>query len=280
MRVVGRLREWISFRPCIGWGKGSGGGAGFVWKNADAFIAIAVAAGVVVAEVVGNPSMEVVDSAILVLLGATAFVLLRDRESRGELDDLRLLAGDAISDRPYQVVTQENHWDLKTRDRSTVKVIEQLRFTRNDVSTIADWSTGDGQVERYDGRWKRAKGEDWLPAMMIHKFAIRNGEKVIYSLDEEHCRGDELHWCVERDAVDRFPNRNESVSLEARTKSDHPRVMQIAWPPDAAPSHVEIRLEGQPARTLATRRKNGRACVEEKIAGLPVGKSVKIAWTW
>jgi hypothetical protein len=252
----------------------------FVWKNADVFIAMSVAGGVVVAEVVGHPSTEVVDSAILVLLGATAFVLLRDRDGRGELDDLRLLAGDAISDRPYQVVTQENHWNLKKRDESIVKVTEQLRFTRNDVSTIADWSTGDGRVERYVGQWKRAKGEEWLPAEMIHKFSIRNGEKVIYSLDAEHCRGDELYWCVERHAVDRFPNRNESVSLEARTKSDHPRVMQVTWPPDATPSHVEIRFEGRPARTLPTRRKNGRAYVEEKIAGLPVGKSVKIAWTW
>lgn len=232
------------------------------------------------AEVVGNPSTEVVDSAILVLLGATAFVLLRDRDRRGELDDLRLLARDAISDRPYQVVTQINHWDLKDRDNATVKVTEQLRFTRNDVSTIADWSTGDGEVVRYIGRWKRTKGEAWLPARMIHKFGIRNGEKVIYSLDEEHCRGDELYWEVERDAVDRFPNRNEGVSLEARTNSDHPRVMRITWPPDASPSHVEIRVEGQPARTLSTRRKNGREYVEEKIAGLPVGKTVKIAWTW
>jgi hypothetical protein len=254
--------------------------AKFAWKNADAFIAMGVAVGVVIAEVVGSPSKEVVDSAILVLLGATAFVLLRDRDKRGELDDLRLLARDAISDRPYQVVTQVNHWDLKDRQRTTVRVTEQLRFTRNDVSTIADWSTGDGRVERYRGRWKRTENEAWLPAEMIHKFSIRNGEKVIYSLDEEHCRGDELHWDVERDAVGRFPNRNESVSLEARTNSDHPRVMHITWPPDASPSHVEIRVEGQPARTLATKRKNGRACVEEKIAGLPIGKTVKIAWTW
>jgi len=131
--------------------------AGFVWKNADAFIAMGVAIGVVIAEVLGSPSAEVVDSAILVLLGATAFVLLRDRDTRGELDDLRLLARDAISDRPYQVVTQVNHWDLKDRDRTTVSVTEQLRFTRNDVSTIADWSTGDGEVVRYNGRWKRER---------------------------------------------------------------------------------------------------------------------------
>ena len=166
------------------------------------------------------------------------------------------------------------------RDRTTVKVTQQLRFTRNDVSTITDWSQGAGRVERYEGQWRRSESEPWLPAKMIHKFSIRNGEKVIYSLDEEHCRGDELYWCVEREAVGRFPNPHESVSLEARTKSDHPRVMYITWPPNAAPSHIEIRFEGQPARTLSAKRKNGRVYVEEKIVGLPVGKAVKIAWAW
>jgi hypothetical protein len=255
-------------------------GLRFLWRNADAALVIAVAAGVVVAEVVGSPSPEVVDSAILGLLGVTAVVLLRDRVGRDDLEDVRKLAGDAISDRPYEVVWQNNHWDLKDRENTTVKVTEQLRFTRNDVSTITDWSQGDGKVVRYDGRSRRSESEPWLPARMIHKFPIRNGEKVIYSLDEEHCRGDELYWCVERDAVGRFPNPHEAVSLEARTKSDHPRLMYITWPPDAAPSHVEIRFEGQPARTLSTKRKNGRAYVEEKIVGLPVGKVVKIAWTW
>lgn len=252
----------------------------FLWRNADAALVIAVALGVVIAEVVGSPSTEVVDSAILGLLGVTAIVLLRDRVGRDDLDDVRKLAGDAISDRPYEVVWQNNHWDLKDRNRATVKVTEQLRFTRNDVSTITDWSQGDGEVVRYEGQWRRSESEAWLPAQMIHKFPIRNGEKVIYSLDEEHCRGDELYWYVERDAVGRFPNAHEAVSLEARTKSDHPRLMYITWPLDAAPSHVEIRFEGQPARTLSTKSKNGRAYVEEKIVGLPVGKVVKIAWTW
>lgn len=255
-------------------------GVRFLWGNADAALVIAVAFGVVLAEVVGSPSRGVIDSAILGLLGVTAFVLLRDRGGRDDLGDIRKLAGDAVSDRPYEVVWQNNHWDLKDRDRTTVRVTEQLRFTRNDVSTITDWSQGDGKVERYEGQWRRSENEPWLPAKMIHKFSIRNGEKVIYSLDEEHCRGDELYWCVKRDAIGRFPNPNEAVSLEARTKSDHPRVMYITSPPDASPSHVEIRFEGQPARTLSIKRKNGRAYVEEKIVGLPVGKAVKIAWTW
>lgn len=259
------------------WTKGLGK---FIWKNVDAFVVIVVAGGVVVADVVGKASPDAVDSAILAVLGVTAIVLLRDRASRDGLDDLRRLAGDAISDRPYEVVTQDNHWDLTARDRTTVRVTEQLRFTRNDVSTIADWSTGDGEVVRYDAKWKRPGNRTWIPAQKIHKFPIRNGEKVIYSLDEEHCRGDMLDWFVEREAVGRFPGTHESVSLSARTKSGHPRIMRITWPQGVNPANIEIRYKGQPAHRLSPRRKNGRAYVEETISELPVGEAVEIAWTW
>lgn len=252
----------------------------FLLVNADAILVIAVAFGVILLQVFGSPSTELVDTAILGVLGVTAIVLLRDRETRNELESIRQLAGDAISDRPYEVVWQNNHWDLKDREHTTVKVTEQIRFTRNDVSTIADWSQGPGEVVRYEAKWRRSHRETWIPAEKIHDFPIRSGEKVIYSLDEEHCRGDMLDWSVERDAVGRFPNAHESVSLEARTKSDHPRIMRITWPLDAHPTHIEIRFKGQPARTITPKRKRGRSFVEEKIRGLAVGEAVEIAWTW
>lgn len=207
-------------------------------------------------------------------------MLLRDRVERDDLTDLKVLAGDAISDRPYEIVKQHNHWDLISRERNTMRAVEQLRFTRNDVSTIADWSTGDGEVVRYDAKWKRPSSTTWIDAKKIHEFPIRYGEKVIYSLEEEHCRGDMLDWLVEREAVGRFPSAHESVSLAARTKSDYPRVMRVTWPEGVTPSNVELRYKGQPARPLHTRSKDGRAYVEETINELPIGEAVEIAWTW
>ena len=259
------------------WLKGAGN---FVWRHADAFFVIGVAVGVLLTEALGNPAQEVVDSAVLGLLAAVAFMLLRDRVERDDLTNLKVLAGDAISDRPYEIVKQDNHWDLATRERTTMRAVEQLRFTRNDVSTIADWSTGDGEVVRYEARWKRPSSDTWIDAKKIHEFPIRNGEKVIYSLEEEHCRGDMLDWFVEREAVGRFPGAHESVSLSARTKSDYPRVMRVTWPEGVTPSHVELRYKGQPARPLYTRSKDGRVYVEETINELPVGEAVEIAWTW
>lgn len=253
---------------------------GFVWHNLDALVVIAVGFGVIGLQIVGEPKPELIDAAILALLATTAIVLLRDRIGRDDLINLRQLAGDAISDRPYEVVWQENEWDIRSREHSTMRMTQQLRFTRNDVSTIAHWNQGDGHIERYSAKWRRSKRAAWIPATKIHTFPIHNGEKVIYSLDEEHCRGDMLEWCVERDAVNRFPGAHETASLEAKAKSDHRRIMRVTWPADAAPSHVEIKFKGAPARTLATRRKDGRPYVEEKIAHLAIGEVVEIAWTW
>jgi hypothetical protein len=252
----------------------------FIWKHADAFLVIAIAFGVVIAEVVGNPSSEVVDSAILGLLGVTAVILLRDRVGRDDLNDLRLLARDAISDRPYEVVWQRSEWDLRDRENATMCRTQQIRFTRDDVSSIDHWSAGPGEVVRYEAKWKRPGGRQWIPAHKIHSFPARMGEKVIYSFDEEHSRDDMLDWCIERDAVGRFPDSHEGVSIEGSTQSEHPRVMKIIWPQGVNPSNIELRLEGQPSRPILTKRKAGRVCVEERIQGLGVGETAEIAWVW
>jgi hypothetical protein len=258
--------------------------ARFVWENADALLVILVGLGVATLEIFGSPSKEVVDGAILGLLAVTSVVLLRDREERraehGELAALKRLASDAISDRPYEVVWQTNHWDLVERDRSVVTQIEQIRITRMDVATNFQWSRGDGETERTDARWRRTRGAAWIAARKIYDFPVRGGTKEIFCFDEEHSQGDMLEWCTEREFRDRFPGVHEGVELEARVKSDHPRTLRITWPPESPPSHVEMRHGGQPARTLVPRRKRGRCYVEEKVPGLEIGEVVRIDWTW
>ncbi len=155
-----------------------------MWHNLDALVVIAVGFGVIGLQIVGEPKPELIDAAILALLATTAIVLLRDRIGRDDLTNLRQLAGDAISDRPYEVVWQENEWDIRSREHSTMRMTQ------------------------------------------------------------------------------------------------HRRIMRVTWPADAAPSHVEIKFKGAPARTLSTRRKDGRPYIEEKIAHLAIGEVVEIAWTW
>jgi hypothetical protein len=252
----------------------------FVWHNLDAVVVIVVGFGVVGLQIFDNPKQDLIDSAILALLATTAIVLLRDRIGRDDLANLQQLANDAVSDRPYQVVWQRNEWDLKDRDNATIRVRERLRFTRNDVATIAHWSAGDGEDTRNEAKWRRSEGTGWVKAKKIHQLRVRGGEKVIYCFEEEHNRGDMLDWQIERDAVRRFSRDHESVSLRARTNSDHPRVMRILWPDGTRPSRVELRYDGQPARQLSPRLEDDRFCVEEKIPGLLVGEAVEIAWTW
>jgi len=265
MRAIGR---WLK------------GPALFALRNADAFLAMAVAVTVIVLLAVGNPPTEVVDAAILGLLAAVALALLRNRSGAGGLDDLRQLASDAMADRPYLVIHQTNEWDIRDRDHVKTRLTQELRFTRNDVSTIEHSSQGDGTVESYVARWRRSPGSEWIQARKIHAMAIERGEKVIYSLEEEHCRGDMLEWCIEREAVGRFPSDHERVTLEAKAVSDHPRVMRIIWPKEHDPKHVEIRFGGQPARPLKPRRRKGRLEVEEKVSFQRIGEEVAILWNW
>lgn len=252
----------------------------FALRNADAIFAIAVAITVIALIVLGNPSTELIDAAILGLLASVALALLRDRSGAGGLDDLRQLAIDAMTDRPYQVIHQTNEWDIRDKDHVRTRLSQQLRFTRNDVSTIEHASQGEGVVESYEAKWRRSSASEWIPAKKIHEMAIERGEKVIYSLEEEHCRGDTLDWCIEREAVDRFPREHERVTLEAKAISDHPRVMRIVWPNEREPKHVEIRVAGQPARPLKPKRRKGRLEVEEKILFRSIGEEVAIVWTW
>jgi hypothetical protein len=249
-------------------------------KNADACFAIAVALAVIVALAIGHPSDEVVNAAILGVVGAIALSLLRGRGNR-DLNALTQLAGDAISDRPYEIIWQKNHWDLIDRDHAFVKSTELLRFTRNDVATIADWSRGPGRIESARAKWRRSHDNQWIEAREIHAFHVRRGgDKTIYCFEEEHNRGDMLEWSVEHNFLGRFPNRNESVGFEARTRSEHPRIMRITWPADAPPMNVELRYEREAARELQPREKDGRAYVEEKVPGLGIGQSVEISWNW
>jgi hypothetical protein len=257
----------------------------FLWDNYDAILVLVVSCSVLVLELFGDPSRELVDSAILGVLGVTALVHLRDRSHRADLSHLLQLAGDAITDRPYEAVWQENEWDLRDPQTSFVTQTEQIRFTRNDVATNFHWAAGEGELLEDKAKWRPSEGKEWIPAPKIHEFSVRGGTKAFYSFDEEHCRGDMLEWCVERKYNGRFPTKHESVQLTAWVPSDHPRIMRIIWPTDAPPAHVQIRLitvrhGKEPARAITPRRREGRAFIEEKAPGMEIGDIVRVEWTW
>lgn len=252
----------------------------FLWRHGDAMFVIVVAFGVAVLEIFGSPSEEVVDAAVLATLGTVAIVLFRDRLDRGSTAALEQLASDAISDRPFEVVSQEKEWDLVDRDHAVVTKTEEIRFTRKEVATKAEWDDSDGSVEEAVGRWRRDAAMPWIDAEVVHDFRVRGGKKTIYCFNEEHSRGDTLEWQTQVKAFRRFSAPHESVSMTANTKADHPRTLRLMWPERMPPNRVEIRHGSKPAAKLQVRRKNGRSYVEEKIVGIPVGEMVKIEWTW
>ncbi len=239
----------------------------FVWRNLDAVFVIVVGLAVAVLQVVGRASEETVDAAILGLLAVTAVIPLRTRGRRGELDEVKEIARDALSERP-------------TRDRAVITSTRRVRFIHDRVSTMEHWSDGDGTVLDHHAFWRRAEGRRWMPARKIHSMPIEGGENVIYCLEEENSRGDMLEWKVERETVGRFPQRHERVSLRAGARSDHPRQMRIMWPVDSPPSNVELRYRGNPGRELSPIKKADRMEVVERVPRLAVGEVVEIRWFW
>jgi hypothetical protein len=275
----------------------------FALRNIDAILIILLAAAVLALEAIGNPKRELVDSTILALLGVMAFVLLRDRTGRDRTDEIAALAAshadaraeavearvdqigsfveDLRSDRPYQVQSDVNTWDIEAGGtQATFTKTQALLFTRNKVCTMEHWCTGTvGTVTECRAHWRLREGEQWEPVESIHDFGINSGRKYIFCLDTERSRGDALQWRVSRDLLDRFPNPTETVSLRLQTPTSRPR-MQVIWPPDREPRKVEIVQDGSPTRTLVpTRNEDGRLFVDEQLAP-GTDSLVKIRWTW
>jgi hypothetical protein len=256
----------------------------FVWRNLDAVFVIVVGLVVAVLEIVGHPSEDAVNAAILGLLAVTAVILLRIRRRRGDLDEIVEIARDALSERPFQMVWAKNEWNIETRERALITSMQQLRFIHDKVVTIDHWSNGDGENVDFEAHWRRSSGKGWMPAKKIYSMPIEGGENVIYCFDEENYRGDMLEWKVVRETRGRFPKPHERVTLKAAAKSDHPRQMRVIWPADAPPTSVELRYRNPPeeerVRELSPKKKNGRTEVVEKISKLAVGEVVEIRWFW
>jgi hypothetical protein len=270
-----------------------------VLHNIDAVFIILLAAVVLALEVAGNPKRELVDATILALLGVMAFVLLRDRNGRTRVSDIARLVEkrasqveerveeiasfvqDLRSDRPYQVHSDVNTWDIEDGGRrATFTKTQGLLFTRNKVCTMEHWCTGTvGTVERCQAQWRWSEGEEWEAVESFHDFGINSGRKYIFCLDTERSRGDMLQWRVSRKLLNRFPNPTETVSLRLQTPTSRPR-MQVLWPRDREPRKVEIVQDGSPTRILSpTRNENGRLHVDEQLAP-GTDSLVKIRWTW
>jgi hypothetical protein len=252
----------------------------FTWRNLDAVFVIAAGAIVAALQVAGHPSKEAVDAAILGLLAVVALILLRGREEGGGLDEIKEIARDALSERPFQMVWAKNEWDIQTRDRAVITSTRQVRFIHDKVSTVEHCSDGDGTVLDHRAFWRRAEGRCWIPAKKIHSMPIDGGENVIYCLEEQRSRGDMLEWRVERETAGRFPREHEAVSVKAAAKSDYPRQMRIAWPSDSPPFAVEMRVGLNPARELFPKKRGGRMEVAEKITRRAVGEVAEIRWFW
>jgi hypothetical protein len=272
--------------------------ARFTWRNLDALLVI-VAAGVIVAlDLLNRVEPAVVRSATLALLGITAFVLLRDRSERavlldfrrradralGDLQALSKVANDALSELPYEVLTQTCEWDILSRDQSVATSTVRLRFTRGAISTLESWCGGTGELLDWSAWWKYPDDSQWNKAEGIHKAEVEGGTKNIFALSREHSRDEVIDWHVRREARGRFPTRSESVSIRPLVPNvDHPRQMRLFWPAGIPPMSVSLRYGNQKGISLKPLF-NGdpvpRAYVAADLQELSRYGIAEIAWTW
>jgi hypothetical protein len=273
-------------------------GARFVWTNLDAALVVVVATVVFVLDLLSEVDQEVVGSATLALLGATAFVLLRDRRERvpllefrervdetlGEFEALKQVASDALCELPYEVLSQSSEWDILSRDESIARTNQRLRFTRGYVSTMENWCSGTGDLQGWWGHWKYPDNDAWIEAEGIHASEIDGGTKKIFALPQEHSREDQIDWCVTRQGTGRFPAKSESISVRPLAPgADHPRRLRMIWPAGILPRSVSLRYGTQkriPLEPLFTGGPAPRAYIEQEITELSRHGIVELTWTW
>lgn len=251
----------------------------FVLHNCDALAMVIAVVVVVALEIAGDPDRALIDTTLLALLGVLAVVVLRDRHERTRVDEIAEFVQDLQSDRPYEVQSEVNRWDLESRDLATFTKTQELVFRRNEVCTLEHWTTGTGTVELCSAEWRLGKNEPWVGATTIHDFGIRNGRNYIFSLDMERSKGDALHWRVRRTLRNRFAEQREAVSLRLQAPTYRPR-MQVVWPPGHKPQHVELRRDGASQALHPRRRSDGRYFVDEQLIADSANSSARIEWNW
>lgn len=262
----------------------------YSWANLDALIIMVIATAVLLYTIVEEPKPELLQRTIVALLGVLAFALLRDRRDRNELshvwehlESLDQFVGDVAQDVPYRVKHETNSWNIETSEHATFEKIQEICFTRNEVSTFDHWSSGrGGSVSSCKAFAKYSlDAPGWNPLDEPLQFGHDNGDKYIFSLGATHDRGDELGWRIVAELANRFPAGRESVSIRFAAETHQP-VMRVVWPEDKPPTHVELKVGDQPKRRLRPRKMDGsnRLFVEERVVPTRIGDSATIEWLW
>src|SRR5215211_640257 len=141
----------------------------FAWENLDVLLVMFVAGLVVALDAFDLTSPGIVRSATLALLGVTAFALLRQRSTGYRLEQIAGLITELRSDRPYEVLSEIDRWEISSADSATYCRVQTLRFTKNEVSTLEHWSaSSSGGSEKCKAEWRSAASGAWLPAKQIH----------------------------------------------------------------------------------------------------------------
>lgn len=252
-------------------------------KNADVLLVAVVGVVYGLLGIFGDPNDELLASLTLTLLGVLAFVLLRDRRQISGLDDLKVIAARALSNRPYEVQAETITWDLTSREEATYEKTQRLLFTRDNVTTLDHWTIGGpgpASVVSCDGNWRIDGDDDWLCADQVHAFDIRNGKTFVFCFNREFHKGDAIEWRVTRGLHGRFPAPSEAVASKSATPTGSRRRMKILWPAGIKPTMVQLAVHSESPRTVNPSYEGGRWVYEVEVPHGKPDDEARISWHW
>jgi hypothetical protein len=242
---------------------------------------------------------EALAQAAIALLALLAFSLIRDRRARERLETmLQTLeagfqtTGDAIKatvaemaeDFPYHTRRFALEWDIEAPDGSLAyfKSTREIRFTRNNVVTIIERSSGEGRVADHSIEGG-PKGEPRAPLEQISRLRDERGRFIdIVSLGRQWKFGELMEVVTRRTLKNSFRDRrSEYVGLEIVGPTDEVEI-RIVWPQGVDPRGLRLARQGGPTVSLERlhRQPDGRMGLDHKIADPHVGETMTLHWGW
>lgn len=250
---------------------------------ADLLLAAVLALVFSVLSALGTISGDSIVQANLALLGVLAVVLFRERWVRVDAQERADRSVSALaSDRPWQVLEEELHWDITDRLLATATATREIRFTQPESVSVYEFQStppgGNLLMHKCEGRRRKTDTPRNLP--ILGKITGELGRSyTLISLERIYTLGDHLHWTSVRKLQGYFPGKTENVSKNIMMPTDH-LTMRVVWPPDCAPHEVRLERTGEQPRVLDTRIKGGRAVVVATISDARLGETISIAWDW
>jgi hypothetical protein len=268
----------------------------FVARYLEPLSAIVVASIVLYDEHTGRiKTLRDLSEATVAVLLILAVGVLRDRHGReltrkavaGLSASVDTAVREVLSDYPYEQRNLCASWDIRSPQYAEAVRTKDLRFTRNNVSSIVERSRPDGSIEEGGyvilGGYPKGTMEELVHAPT----EASDGTIEVVVLTREWMRYETMRVETRRKLVDSF---TPGKGLNVRLLIDHPTdvvKLTLIWPTDKPPSRGSVRLTRilggteTPHPVPEPVKRNGRVTLKDVEILDPRTKEIlHLAWRW